>query len=225
MVTWQVEKKDVAHLYVPITSDRGLCGGVNGAVAKAVLAQLGDTDGGENKIAIIGSKGEALLKRKHSGKIVRVIQDAYSKPTSFALASEMAEELLASTKADKMVVIYNKFVSAIAYETIAEEIESPDAMEDRLAAFGEKYEFDDDFTESLHMQDMMQFALASKLYSRILEGATSEVSARMQAMENTTKNCGEMINKLTVDMNKARQAMITQELSEIVSGAACATEG
>lgn len=167
-----------------------------------------------------GNKGESQLKRLVPERIVRLVSDSYKNPTSFALASEIAEEMATATKYDKVAIFYNKFKSAIAYETIMEEIESADLMLERLASFSEKYEFDDEFCEQSWMQDMMNFCLASKVYSRILESATSEVSARMQAMENATKNCGEMIDKLTLDMNKARQAMITQELGEIVSGAA-----
>eukprot|EP00293_Proteomonas_sulcata_P015461 CAMPEP_0184311066 /NCGR_PEP_ID=MMETSP1049-20130417/38073_1 /TAXON_ID=77928 /ORGANISM="Proteomonas sulcata, Strain CCMP704" /LENGTH=259 /DNA_ID=CAMNT_0026626073 /DNA_START=65 /DNA_END=844 /DNA_ORIENTATION=- len=218
-----VSEGDIINLLVPITSDRGLCGGVNGAICKAAKAMIAETKG-DVQICILGSKGEAQLKRTNADQIVRIISDIYSKPTSFAQASEIVEEVTSSTKHDKVSVLYNKYVSAISYDTIIETMDSADSMEDRLAAMGEKFEFDDEFAESLHMNDMMQFCLASKVYSRVLESATSEVSARMQAMENATKNCGEMIDKLTLDMNKARQAAITQELSEIVSGAASVAE-
>eukprot|EP00287_Rhodomonas_sp_CCMP768_P010794 CAMPEP_0196733176 /NCGR_PEP_ID=MMETSP1091-20130531/12341_1 /TAXON_ID=302021 /ORGANISM="Rhodomonas sp., Strain CCMP768" /LENGTH=311 /DNA_ID=CAMNT_0042076533 /DNA_START=66 /DNA_END=1001 /DNA_ORIENTATION=- len=216
----EMAASETTNLLLPMTSDRGLCGGVNGNVAKATKALLHELPADTTKLFVIGSKGEGLLKRTHGNMLVRSVSDAYSKPTSFALASEIAEEVIASMKYDKATLIYNKFKSAIAYDTLSETVDSPETMEDRLAQIGEKFEFDDEFTESLHLNDMMQFALAAKLYSRMLESATSETSARMQAMENATKNCGEMIDKLTLDMNKARQAVITQELSEIVSGAA-----
>jgi len=209
-------------MFVPITSDRGLCGGVNSSIAKAVKLMI-PTVPDDSEIVVIGNKGDQLLKRTHGQKIVRIISDCYKNPTSFALASEICEEILA-LKYDKAAIFFNKFKSAIAYETTCEEIESAELMLERIATFTEKYEFEDDFTEQSCMADMMAFCLASKIYSRILESATSEVSARMQAMENATKNCGEMIDKLTINMNKARQAMITQELGEIVSGAA-AVEG
>mmetsp|Transcript_27457 Transcript_27457/g.56281 ORF Transcript_27457/g.56281 Transcript_27457/m.56281 type:complete len:312 (-) Transcript_27457:197-1132(-) len=215
----EMNEKDLTTLMLPLTSDRGLCGGVNGAVAKATKLAM-STLPSTTSIFIIGTKGEALLKRTHSDNIVRTVNDCYLKPTSFALASEIAEEVQSCMKYDKATLVYNKFKSAIAYDTVEETIDSAETMEDRLAQFGEKFEFDDEFTEQLHLNDMMQFCLAAKLYSAILESATSETSARMQAMENATKNCGEMIDKLTLDMNKARQAVITQELSEIVSGAA-----
>lgn len=210
---------DMTHMIVPITSDRGLCGGVNGAVIKA-SKRLCDGLKGDTSYAILGNKGEALLRRTHGQMIQRVITEIYVNPTSFALASEIAEEISTSKNYDKAHIIYNRFKSAIAYDTLVDEVESSDAMADRMAAFTEKYEFEDEFTEALHMNDMMQFVLASKIYSRLLESATSETSARMGAMENASKNCGEMIDKLTIVMNKARQAVITQELGEIVSGAA-----
>jgi F-type H+-transporting ATPase subunit gamma len=212
------EEKDLKYMIVPITSDRGLCGGVNSAISKAVKAMV-PTVPDDSEIFVIGNKGDQLLKRVHGDKIVRVVSECYKAPTSFALASEICEEIL-SLKYDKAAIFYNKFQSAIAYETTCEEIESSDLMLERIATFTEKYEFEDEFTEQSAMADMMAFCLASKVYSRLLEGATSEVSARMQAMENATKNCGEMIDKLTINMNKARQALITQELGEIVSGAA-----
>ena len=210
---------DMTHLIVPITSDRGLCGGVNAQVIKASKVLEKDLKG-EKTFAILGSKGEGLLKRTHGHLLSRVITEIYQNPTSFALASEIAEELQTCKQYDKAHIIYNRFRSAIAYDTLVDECESADAMQERMAAFTEKYEFEDEFTESLHMNDMMQFVLASKVYSRLLESATSEVSARMGAMENASKNCGEMIGKITLNMNKARQAVITQELGEIVSGAA-----
>eukprot|EP00960_Hanusia_phi_P013962 409959-Hanusia_phi.AAC.1 len=121
-----VAAKDLTHLIVPITSDRGLCGGINGAVAKAAKALLNDTPG-EKTVAIIGNKGEALLKRTHGQHITKIFSDVYVNPTSFALASEIAEELVKTTKYDKVdeaSIIFNKFKSAIAYDTMIEEIES-----------------------------------------------------------------------------------------------------
>jgi len=215
----EVAGADMTHMIVPITSDRGLCGGVNSTVIKAAKILCNDLPG-EKSFAILGNKGEALLKRTHGHMLSRVITEIYVSPTCFALASEIAEEIASCKQYDKAHIIYNRFRSAISYDTLCDEIESTDAMADRMAAFTEKYEFEDEFTEALHMGDMMQFVLASKIYSRLLESATSETSARMGAMENASKNCGEMINKLTLDMNKARQAVITQELGEIVSGAA-----
>jgi F-type H+-transporting ATPase subunit gamma len=215
----EVAGSDMTHLLVPITSDRGLCGGINTAAIKATKALAGDLKG-DKTIAILGSKGESLLKRTHGALIQRVITEIYQSPTSFALASEIAEELANTKQYDKAHIVYNRFKSAIAYDTLVDEVDSADSMVERLAAFSEKYEFEDQFTEALHMSDMMQFVLASKIYSRLLESATSETSARMSAMENASKNCGEMIDKLTLDMNKARQAVITQEVGEIVSGAA-----
>eukprot|EP00292_Cryptomonas_paramecium_P033579 CAMPEP_0113663720 /NCGR_PEP_ID=MMETSP0038_2-20120614/1316_1 /TAXON_ID=2898 /ORGANISM="Cryptomonas paramecium" /LENGTH=318 /DNA_ID=CAMNT_0000578813 /DNA_START=23 /DNA_END=979 /DNA_ORIENTATION=+ /assembly_acc=CAM_ASM_000170 len=216
--------KELKHILVPITSDRGLCGGVNGAVAKQVKALSVDLPK-ETDIFVVGNKGETLLKRTHASSIKRLVSDCYKSPTSFALASEIAEEIAATTKYDKATIIFNQFKSAIAYNTLSQEIESADLMIERMAAFSEKYEFDDEFCENTWMADMMQFCLASKVYSCLLEAATSETSARMQAMENATKNCGEMITKLTLQMNKARQAVITAELGEIVSGAAAVSEG
>jgi ATP synthase F1 gamma subunit len=215
--------KDLKHLILPITSDRGLCGGVNGAVSKQVKT-LFSTLPADSELFIIGNKGEGLLKRTHQVNIKRLVSDCYKNPTSFALASEIAEEVATAMKYDKATIVFNQFKSAIAYNTLAQEIESPELMTERLATFSEKYEFEDEFVESVWMQDMMHFCLASKIYACLLESATAEVSARMQAMENATKNCGEMIQKLTLQMNKARQAMITQELGEIVSGAAAVAE-
>jgi len=152
--------------------------------------------------------------------INRVITEIYRNPTTFALASGIAEEITTSKEYDKGYIIYNRFRSAIRYDTLCDQFDSADAMVDKMAVFTEKYEFDDEFTEHLHMTDLMHFVLASKIYSRVLENATSETSARMHAMDVASKNCGEILEKLTLNMNKARQAAITEELSMIVSGAA-----
>ena len=110
-------------MIVPITSDRGLCGGVNGAVIKA-SKRLCDGLKGDTSYAILGNKGEALLRRTHGQMIQRVITEIYVNPTSFALASEIAEEISTSKNYDKAHIIYNRFKSAIAYDTLVDEVES-----------------------------------------------------------------------------------------------------
>jgi len=119
----EVAGADMTHMIVPITSDRGLCGGVNGAVAKATKA-LDKELKGEKFLCILGNKGEALLKRTHGQLVARVITEIYLSPTSFALASEIAEEIAAVKQYDKAHIIYNRFKNSISYDTLVDEVES-----------------------------------------------------------------------------------------------------
>jgi hypothetical protein len=119
----EVAGADMTHMIVPITSDRGLCGGVNGAVAKATKV-LDKELKGEKFLCILGNKGEALLKRTHGQLVTRVITEIYMSPTSFALASEIAEEIAAVKQFDKAHIIYNRFKNSISYDTLVDEVES-----------------------------------------------------------------------------------------------------
>lgn len=114
---------DMTHMVVPITSDRGLCGGVNGAVIKAAKVLCNGLKG-DITFALLGNKGEALLRRTHGQMIQRVITEIYQNPTSFALASEIAEEISTTKTYDKAHIIYNRFKSAIAYDTLCDEVDS-----------------------------------------------------------------------------------------------------
>lgn len=217
------------NLTVAITSDRGLCGGINSAVAKHarattdVLASLIQSEGKTNPIIIIGDKGKAL-SRTNGAQVQMVITDWTKVPISFNGAGMLADELL-KHKADATRIIYNTFQSAMSFMPTMATVVSAEVAEMRAQEGGimDAYEIEEEDRAPL-LADLMEFQLASVLYVGLLENQASELGSRMSAMDSSTKNANEMLNKLTLTYNRSRQAAITTELIEIISGAA-ALEG
>eukprot|EP00523_Entomoneis_sp_CCMP467_P012413 CAMPEP_0168790038 /NCGR_PEP_ID=MMETSP0725-20121227/13179_1 /TAXON_ID=265536 /ORGANISM="Amphiprora sp., Strain CCMP467" /LENGTH=340 /DNA_ID=CAMNT_0008840401 /DNA_START=85 /DNA_END=1107 /DNA_ORIENTATION=+ len=213
-------------LIVPFTSERGLCGGVNSFISrttrdavKKLQAQGKDCD-----IVVVGEKGRSQMRRTVGDLIKRSATDIVP-PGNFALASGLASEILAAggKDYDAIMIVYNTFVNAAVYKQAYKVVtplkaETPEG-DDVLGG----YEFEpSEKTEGL--EDLYEYLLASQLFHSFMDGACSEQSSRMTAMENASKNAGEMIDSLTLQYNRARQARITTELIEIISGAS-AIEG
>lgn len=203
------------NLLVLMTTDKGLCGGVNtilGRMTRQLISKL-DASGKEYKMYIQGEKGCASFKRVYGPKIVATATER-EVPYTFELASAIAQDVL-SADVDAVHLLYNEFKSAIVF---IPSIRSTIPLLDPNAPF--LYPFDisvEDDKEAL--QNFYEYTLASQIFYSMLQNATSEQSSRMNAMENASKNAGEMVNKLTLKYNKARQARITTELIEIISGA------
>eukprot|EP00816_Leptocylindrus_hargravesii_P007165 CAMPEP_0196824924 /NCGR_PEP_ID=MMETSP1362-20130617/92763_1 /TAXON_ID=163516 /ORGANISM="Leptocylindrus danicus, Strain CCMP1856" /LENGTH=306 /DNA_ID=CAMNT_0042205285 /DNA_START=1749 /DNA_END=2669 /DNA_ORIENTATION=- len=205
-------------LVVPITSDKGLCGGINTFITrgcKDVIKKLGEA-GKTADLVVIGDKGRAQLRRLFGEHIKRSATEVVA-PGSFALTSALASEIAAvSGDYDAIVIIYNSYVNAAVYNQMYKVI-TPFVAEgegESLLA----YEFEPD-TKSEVMVDLGEYLLTSQLFHSFMDGAAAEQSARMTAMENASKNASEMIDSLTLQYNRARQARITTELIEIISGA------
>ena len=216
-------------LVVPITSDKGLCGGINSTVVKytkvidGVCGDMGST----SSLYVMGEKGRAQLARGATqNKLVGVLVDV-AKPKdgiTFASASLIADSLL-GTGFEKLQLIYNRFQSVISFKPTVATLLSSAALEASGEAAGglpfDQYESEGpDRAEFL--LDLSEFHLAATLYNALLENSTSELGSRMQSMENSTKNAQEMLSKLTLYYNRTRQAAITTELIEIISGAVSA---
>jgi F-type H+-transporting ATPase subunit gamma len=207
-------------LLVPFTTDKGLCGGVNSFVTRGVrncIKKLA-AQGKEADVVVIGDKGRAQLRRFVESAIRRSATDVVS-PGTFALASALASELMAAgaaTNYDAVVLVYNSFVNAAVYKQ-KYKIVYPFVVQTETDESLTPYEFDSDKAEAL--EDLYEYMLASQVFHSFMDGAASEQSSRMTAMENASKNAGEMIDKLTLKYNRARQARITTELIEIISGA------
>lgn len=210
-------------LVVPMSSDRGLCGGVNTAVVKAVkeISARETANGKEIEIVVVGDKAKSGLERVYGHHIRSTLQDIQKKPASFLEASLVAEYILANDF-DEMVLFYNKYVSAIAYDTEPVKFQSLKVITNENNDAWQGFNFEGQKDDIL--EDLNEFRLASRLYHFFYESATSEQSARMTAMDNSSKNAGEMIDKLQLLYNRSRQARITTELIEIISGAAAAEE-
>lgn len=208
------------NVYIPVTTDRGLCGAINTMVAKytrtAIKAASPDK---ENLLVIMGEKGRSQLQRDMRNDIFATIADTGKVKITYPIACAVAEEVL-KTEYDVVRILFNRFISAINQTPTVATVLSPDALEKEAEAGNalDQYEVEGpDRAELLH--DLAEFQLATSLFACMLENNCSEQSSRMSAMENSTKNAGEMLGKLTLTYNRTRQASITTELIEIISGA------
>ena len=218
------------QLFLVLASDRGLCGGFNGSIVRETRKRLRDcaSKGIEFKIITVGRKSRDLLRREFNDKIVASFTDIGRRGVHFEEASEVADkvtEMFEAGEFDVCTVIYNKFQSAIAQVVTPQQL-IPFAMDgieddgDEAAAAGSAravYIFEPDEEEIL--EDLLPRNVATQIFQALLESSASEHGARMTAMDNATRNAGDMIDGLTMTYNRTRQAVITKELIEIISGA------
>lgn len=198
-------------LLVAVTSDRGLCGAVHTTVARQIRNELQEKSDNV-KVVCIGDKSRAILQRLYGKNIVLVAKEVGRKPPTFLDAARIAEEISKHEFAFGKIV-YNRFKSVVSYATT----EVPLYHRDSVTASPNITLYDS--VDDSVVQSYLEFSLASLLYFTMKEGACSEQSSRMTAMDNASKNAGEMIDKLTLTFNRTRQAVITRELNEIISGA------
>jgi F-type H+-transporting ATPase subunit gamma len=217
-------KKSSIHLIIAVTSDRGLCGGFNSSIVRAVkhkVKELKDADT-EFRIICIGKKGADVLKGVYGDSII--ISNTINDKNNFALAEDISSELVKKLEGNEFgtcSVIYNQFKSVIS-QIVREQslipcsinIEENENKEDSNIV---NFEFEPDEKEIL--SELLPKNLAIQIYKAILESGAGEQGARMAAMDNATRNAGEMIDKLKLSYNRQRQAIITGELIEIISGA------
>jgi F-type H+-transporting ATPase subunit gamma len=217
--------KDEVHLLIPITADRGLAGAFNANIGRATrtLARKLETEGKTVKILAVGRKGRDFLRRDLASRIVADISYAGKKRLEFTDAADIATRvtsMLAEGGFDACTMIYNRFQSVITQIVTEQQlIPAPcPAEEQDPAALGDAtYEFEPD--EETILARLLPQNLAVQIYRALLESAAGEHGARMTAMDNATRNAGDMIKRLTLNYNRARQANITKELIEIISGA------
>jgi F-type H+-transporting ATPase subunit gamma len=216
--------RDTVQLVVVITSDRGLAGGFNGGLvreARRLVSRL-LSEGKEVKLITLGRKGRDLLRRDHAGRLVEAPEIGTAN-AAFADAEGIANLMLSEFENggfDVAYLVYNRFKSVIAQiPTVAQVIPFalPDVKTEEAAGPKPIYEFEPD--EEAILAELLPRNLAVQLYRALLDSAAGEQAARMTAMDNATRNAGDMINRLTLNYNRARQAYITKELIEIISGA------
>ncbi|MHC8510268.1 MAG: F0F1 ATP synthase subunit gamma [Rhodospirillales bacterium] len=220
---------DNTHLLIPCTADRGLCGGFNGSIVRQTRTMARDlkSQGKTVKLFCIGKKSRDLLKGEFAGDIVETVTDIGRRNVEFGEARAAAEritEMFGAGDFDICTIIFNRFQSAmtqvvtasqlIPFQPAAAEDESAESAEDTGGAV---HIFEPDETEIL--ADLLPRNTAVQVFQALLESAASEHGARMTAMDNATRNAGDMIDGLTLTYNRARQAAITKELIEIISGA------
>ncbi|MEI6099173.1 MAG: F0F1 ATP synthase subunit gamma [Alphaproteobacteria bacterium] len=210
---------DKVHLVVVMTSERGLCGGFNTTIVRLARARVAEllASGKTVKILTVGKKGRDQMRREYRQYFVGHIDLTEVKRVGYANAQAIALDVLArfeQGEVDVVTLFYNRFQSVISQVPTALQV-IPAAVQAATAVANYDYEPD----ETAILADLLPRAVATQVFTALLENAASEQGARMSAMDNATRNAGEMINKLTIQYNRSRQAAITKELIEIISGA------
>lgn len=207
-------------LYVPFTSDKGLCGGINSSIVReirSIFKSIGSQNVSNNGLYIIGDKGISGLSRAFGNNILRGVHDIQT-PINFTTASSIAHDIITKSEGyDNIVLVYNSYKSAISSVITKTELITRDRFVSYLM-YGKAYFMKNPDKKSCSPA-LHDLYIASNFYHAILNNLASEQSARMSAMENASKNAKEIVEKLLLEYNKARQARITMELVEIISGA------
>lgn len=212
--------KDSVHLLLVCTSERGLCGGFNSSIVRLARAKVMElvAQGKTVKILTVGKKGREQLRRDMGDRMIGHVDLSGVKRLSYADAQAIATDLLAryaGGEFDVCWLFFSKFQSVIAQIPQAPQI-IPVTFE-AAAGPSEFYEYEP--SEEAILSDLLPRSIAVRIFTALLENAASEQGARMSAMDNATRNAGDMISKLTIVYNRSRQAAITKELIEIISGA------
>jgi len=218
--------KSDTHLLVVCTAERGLCGGFNSSIAKIAREHADQllSEGKTVQILCVGKKGFDALKRLHGNRIIDTVDLRAVRHVGFSDAQGIASrvlEMFDNGEFDVCTLFYSEFKSVISQIPTAQQIipGQVEAAEDAepLDLGGAIYDYEPDETEIL--ETLLPRNIAVQVFRALLENAASEQGARMSAMDNATRNAGEMIDKLTLSYNRQRQAQITKELIEIISGA------
>ena len=217
---------DEVHLLIVATAERGLCGGFNSTIARLARQRIDSllAQGKTVKILTVGRKGRDILRRTHADKFVGHVDLTAVKRVDYATAQGIAQDVLARFSAEEFDVatlFFNRFQSVISQIPTEQQIvpakfetgaEAPEAE-----TGGVLYDYEPD--EQAILADLLPRAITTQIFTALLENAASEQGARMSAMDSATRNAGDMIDRLTLQYNRSRQAAITKELIEIISGA------
>ena len=211
--------RDQVHLLVVMTSERGLCGGFNSSIVKLARARAIElaAAGKTVKILTVGKKGREQLKRDWASAFVGHVDLSEVKRVGYANAQNIAREVMAAFEAgeaDVVTIFYNRFQSVIAQIPTAKQV-----IPANFEGTGATALYDYEPSEEAVLADLLPRGVATQIFTALLENGASEQGARMSAMDNATRNAGDMINRLTIQFNRSRQAAITKELIEIISGA------
>jgi F-type H+-transporting ATPase subunit gamma len=214
--------KDDTHLLLVCTSERGLCGAFNSAIVRLAREQIGklQSQGKTVKIFCVGCKGYDQLRRQYEKQIVETVDLRGVRQLGYENASRIAEKIVARFEAgefDVVTLFYSHFKSVISQVPTAQQIIPPVFEKKESSGPSVAYEYEPEEEDIL--TDLLPRNIATQIFRALLENAASEQGARMTAMDNATRNAGDMIRKQTITYNRTRQAMITKELIEIISGA------
>jgi F-type H+-transporting ATPase subunit gamma len=214
--------KDQVHLLIAVTADRGLAGAFNSSIGRATRtrARALEAQGKTVRILAVGRKGRDYLRRELSSRIAGDVSYAGKRRIDYTDAQELAERITTMLEAgefDVATLIYNRFQSVISQVVTEQQLIPAPPVKDAAGTDAALPEFEPD--EETILSRLLPQALAVQIYTALLESAAGEHGARMTAMDNATRNAGDMIKRLTLNYNRARQANITRELIEIISGA------
>jgi F-type H+-transporting ATPase subunit gamma len=211
--------KDQVHLLVVMTSERGLCGGFNSSIVKLARARANElsAQGKTVRILTVGKKGREQLKRDWAQAFASHVDLSDVKRVGYGNAQGVARQVIAAFEngeADVVTIFYNRFQSVISQIPTMQQV-----IPAKFEATGGTALYDYEPSEEAILADLLPRGVATQIFTALLENGASEQGARMSAMDNATRNAGDMINKLTIQYNRSRQAAITKELIEIISGA------
>jgi len=214
--------KSATHLLIVISADRGLCGGFNGSITRQTRAEVARLRGAGKtvKLLMVGRKSGDALRRELGDSYIDRIEGMQGTSAAYAGVAELADKVRVGFEAgdfDVVSMIYNKFVSAITQEVNVTQLIPAEVAETADDDGGVSYEYEPEEDELL--ASLLPRSLTTQIYSALLESSAAELAARMTAMDNATRNAGDLIDNLTLVYNRTRQATITKELIEIISGA------
>lgn len=213
---------DTVHLMVVLTAERGLCGGFNSSIVRMAKAHANRliAEGKTVKILTVGKKGREQLRRDWGSTFVAHVDLTEVKRVGYGNAQSIARDVLSRFEAEEFdvaTIFYNRFESIMSQVPTTTQI-IPASFEDAAGDTASTL-YDYEPGEEAILADLLPRSIATQLFTALLENGASEQGARMSAMDNATRNAGEMIDKLTIEYNRSRQAVITNELIEIISGA------
>ena len=211
-------------LIIVATSERGLCGAFNSSIVRLAKNHINQllSDGNQIKILTIGKKGREQLKRDFGNHMIDHVDLSDVKTISYDNASNISYNIISKFLEDEFdiaTIFYNQFESVISQIPKASQLIPIEVKSDELTRDDNISNFVYEPDEQEIIEDLLPKAISTKIFTALLENGASEQGARMSAMDNATRNAGEMIDKLTIQFNRSRQAAITNELIEIISGA------
>ncbi|CAK9147970.1 unnamed protein product [Ilex paraguariensis] len=218
------------NVVVTISSDKGLCGGINSTSVK-ISRGLHKLNSGPEKLSkyvVLGEKAKAQLVRDSKKDIEISITELQKNPLNYTQVSVLADDILKNVEYDALRVVFNKFQSVVSFVPTVATLLSPEVVEREAESGGklgelDSYEIEGGETKSEVLQNLTEFQFSCVMFNAVMENACSEQGARMSAMDSSSRNAGDMLDRLTLTYNRTRQASITTELIEIISGASALT--
>ncbi|KAI9088438.1 hypothetical protein K1719_029887 [Acacia pycnantha] len=214
------------NVIITVSSDKGLCGGINSTAVKTSRAvrKLNSGPDKETKFVVLGEKAKAQLIRDSKKDIEIILTELQKNPLNYTQVSVIADDILKNVEFDALRIVFNKFQSVVSFLPTMSTILSPEIVERETESGGklgelDSYEVEGGETKSEILQNLAEFQFSCVLFNAVLENACSEQGARMSAMDSSSRNAGDMLDRLTLTYNRTRQASITTELIEIISGA------